>query len=39
MAGSWTQLSNLPQFPISMALLLTDGSVLCQVNQQISGAD
>ena len=34
MAGSWTQLSNLPQFPISMALLLTDGSVLCQVNQQ-----
>jgi hypothetical protein len=34
MAGSWTQLSNLPEFEISMALLLTDGSVLCQVNQQ-----
>jgi hypothetical protein len=31
MPGTWKQLSNLPRFEVGMTLLLTDGSVLCQV--------
>jgi hypothetical protein len=31
--GTWTQIKNFPNFNVSMALLLTDGNVLCQASQ------
>jgi hypothetical protein len=31
--GTWTQISKPAPFPVSMTLLLTDGTVLCQASQ------